>query len=761
MADGGADSPAPPSDNGGEFLLSLLHRRPYQQNNNRPEHQSYALDPAIAAVGPTVNAFPPSNWPSNGRDRPGTHTPHWPLAFSPPNLSPNLLGFSQFPLNPFPTNQFDGNQRVSAEVAYRLGLTGAGNHAIGLTGTGSHAMQSMVQPPPQSENRKLVFGSFSGDTAQSLNGLPNGNVKYDSNLISANHHEQHLRNPQSVVPNSIPDPNLSHLRNLHEHRGGFAGRGNWGPIGNNGRGVKSTPTPPPPGFSSNQRGWDRDLGSKDGDRVIGNFQRNHDKLSVDLSAEDERLRRLSIQNESRFNLSQQVDHPGPPMGTNLHSVSAADAEDSFSMLNKEARGGGQYKEESGQLSKGKKGGNVEFGPGDDELEDFGEDIVESLLLEDETDDKNAKDGKKKSREKESRVDNRGQWLLGQKLRMVKRYMACRNDIHRYDAPFMAVYKSLIPAEEELEKQKQLMAQLEKLVAKEWPHAKLYLYGSCANSFGFPKSDIDVCLAIEDEDINKADMLLRLAEILEADNLQNVQALTRARVPIVKLMDPVTGISCDICINNVLAVVNTKLLRDYARIDVRLRQLAFIVKHWAKSRRVNETYQGTLSSYAYVLMCIHFLQMRRPPILPCLQEMEPTYSVRVDNIRCTYFDNVDRLVNFGSTNRETIAELVWGFFNYWAYGHDYANTVVSVRTGSILGKREKDWTRRVGNDRHLICIEDPFETSHDLGRVVDKFSIRVLREEFERAAKIMHQDPNPCAKLFEPYLPGDNNGQAHN
>jgi len=67
-----------------------------------------------------------------------------------------------------------------------------------------------------------------------------------------------------------------------------------------------------------------------------------------------------------------------------------------------------------------------------------------------------------------------------------------------------------------------MAHLENLVAKEWPHAKLYLYGSCANSFGFPKSDIDVCLAIEGDDINKSEMLLKLAEILESDNLQNVQ-----------------------------------------------------------------------------------------------------------------------------------------------------------------------------------------------------------------------------------------------
>lgn len=68
------------------------------------------------------------------------------------------------------------------------------------------------------------------------------------------------------------------------------------------------------------------------------------------------------------------------------------------------------------------------------------------------------------------------------------------------------------------------------------------------------------------------------------------------------------------------------------------------------------------------------------------------------------------------------------------------------------KHDKDWTRRVGNDRHLICIEDPFEISHDLGRVVDKYSIRVLREEFERAAEIMQYDSDPWVTLFKPYLP---------
>ena len=82
---------------------------------------------------------------------------------------------------------------------------------------------------------------------------------------------------------------------------------------------------------------------------------------------------------------------------------------------------------------------------------------------------------------------------------------------------------------------------------------------------------------------------------------------------------------DITVNNILAIVNTKLLRDYAAIDDRLLQLVFVVKLWAKRRQVNDSYRGTLSSYCYVLMCIHLLQQRSPPVLPCLQAMQPTHT----------------------------------------------------------------------------------------------------------------------------------------
>lgn len=332
----------------------------------------------------------------------------------------------------------------------------------------------------------------------------------------------------------------------------------------------------------------------------------------------------------------------------------------------------------------------------------------------------------------------------------------REEFHRLDVEkctnnFLSIFQTLMPPKDEERRRKQLLATLDELVSGIWPEARLYLFGSCANAFGVCNSDIDVCLSIDGESSTRSEVVCTLADALKVKHMQNVQALTHARVPIVKYSDPTTGISCDVCVNNMLAVVNTKLLHDYAQIDVRLRQLAFMVKHWAKCRQVNETYRGTLSSYAYVLMCIHFLQQRKPPVLPCLQEMEPTYKVTVGDIKCAYFDRVDKLKGFGQKNKETLADLVTLFFDYWAFKHDYTRTVISIRTGKFISKVEKDWTRRIGNERHLICIEDPFEVSHDLGRVVDKHSIRVLRDEFQRAARIMRQDANPCTALFEPYI----------
>ncbi|KAI8021125.1 UTP:RNA uridylyltransferase 1 [Camellia lanceoleosa] len=634
MAGGGGDHfppPSPPPD-GGEFLLQLLQKPPRQPPT--PPHQipqppssaatppppspaqNLSHDPAVAAVGRSL-PLPP--FQSNGHDLPYNRPPPFrhPPPFAPHNFFPQ-----GFPQNPSPSHNLQFNRQLLTDDIRKLGFS----------------------EPVHRHEQKLMFGSFPCEIrnnegvsdgnmhrniapAAKIDGLSSKEREIGEGNRGINSLEVDFQNFPNISRN--PRSNSNAFQNQEQERRNSGSGGRWG---NSSSEVRR----PPPGFSSkpsnlgnwdsgNKRSFKHNVDrerSSFGDPSYGAF------TSKNEGAREQRLlpenRKIGGDLVAERKLSSKLDYPGPPAGSNLHSVSASDIEESSMELHGEI---GEHREKTRyRLEENMRRGG---GPGQSELDDSDERILGSSEIEDGSDDKKDRKQHKNSRDK---------------------------------------------------------------------------------------------------------------------------ALTRARVPIVKLMDPVSGISCDICINNLLAVVNTKLLRDYAKIDARLRQLAFIVKHWAKSRGVNETYRGTLSSYAYVLMCIHFLQQRKPAILPCLQGMEITYAVTVDNVECAYFDQVEKLSSFGSRNRESIAQLVWAFFNYWAYWHDYANDVISVRTGSILSKRGKDWTRRIGNDRHLICIEDPFETSHDLGRVVDKFSIRVLREEFERAAEIMQYDPDPCVTLFEPYVP---------
>ncbi|KAL0411915.1 UNVERIFIED_CONTAM: UTP:RNA uridylyltransferase 1, partial [Sesamum latifolium] len=738
--DGGRGD-VPPSVNGGEFLLRLLRKPPVSNTPFRspPPSGNFSYDPAVFSWN--YASSPPFAAQNYFQQNPNTN----------PTLNPDFpsrpTGYNccsdQFSLQPSVISVGDGT-RKSGFLTQNSGPGVAHQPELNLIfGSPNDAGNALHESVGQ---RSKLGNTYLGDDFR-MNRRLNG-FQMNSNAIHG------IRRGNSCISSAYEQQRNSNS----DARGELGQNGNYRSVA------------PPPGLSTEIKNV--------GNREYGN-RRTSDHNATEGKDNFGDLHKKSTR------LSNQLDSPGPPPGGSPHSVSAFDTEKS--ML--------KFRGEDGDTAKELRHGGQDKNSGHgvrNELDDKEDQLVGSLQFEDEVDDKS--DKKKHQRDKENfdsnskaeecnpfvveyrdrcgwwkpllyimtrdtisltqdyRSDNRGQWILGQRMRNLKWQTSCRSDIDRFNGPFLEVFESLMPSEEERVKQKQLLTVLEKLVSKEWPDARLYLYGSCANSFGFPESDIDVCLAIEDGNIDKREVLLKLADMLQLDNLQNVQALIHARVPIVKLMDPVTGISCDICVNNLLAVINTKLLRDYARIDVRLRQLAFIVKHWAKSRRVNETYQGTLSSYAYVLMCIHFLQQRRPAVLPCLQRMRTTYFASLDNVECSYFDQVEKLRNFGARNGEGVAHLVWAFFHYWAYCHDYVNDVISVRTGGTLSKRAKNWTTRVGNDRHLICIEDPFDVSHDLGRVVDKYSIRVLREEFERAAEIMQNDPNPFVALFEPYIP---------
>ncbi|OLN81276.1 Poly(A) RNA polymerase protein cid1 [Colletotrichum chlorophyti] len=181
-----------------------------------------------------------------------------------------------------------------------------------------------------------------------------------------------------------------------------------------------------------------------------------------------------------------------------------------------------------------------------------------------------------------------------------------------------------------------------------------------------------------------------------------------------------GVQCDINFAAHLALHNTLLLRCYSHTDPRVRPLALFIKHWAKVRGINTPYRGTLSSYGYVLMMIHYLvNVVQPFVCPNLQQLGPppppegmSPAGLEDNIMCRgrfvgfWRDEAEILrlaqMNQLNGNRDSIGQLLRGFFEYYAQngfmstypgrGYDWGRDVLSIRTpGGLLSKTEKGWT----------------------------------------------------------------------
>ena len=70
-------------------------------------------------------------------------------------------------------------------------------------------------------------------------------------------------------------------------------------------------------------------------------------------------------------------------------------------------------------------------------------------------------------------------------------------------------------------------------------------------------------------------------------MSKVICVSTAKVPIVKIFDPVLQLACDMNVNNTLALENTRMVKTYVEIDPRVRPLATIIKQWTKKRIVND------------------------------------------------------------------------------------------------------------------------------------------------------------------------------
>ncbi|XP_047272377.1 terminal uridylyltransferase 4 isoform X44 [Homo sapiens] len=265
------------------------------------------------------------------------------------------------------------------------------------------------------------------------------------------------------------------------------------------------------------------------------------------------------------------------------------------------------------------------------------------------------------------------------------------------------FDELSPPCSEQHNREQILIGLEKFIQKEYDEkARLCLFGSSKNGFGFRDSDLDICMTLEGhenaEKLNCKEIIENLAKILKRHpGLRNILPITTAKVPIVKFEHRRSGLEGDISLYNTLAQHNTRMLATYAAIDPRVQYLGYTMKVFAK------IFDG-----------------KQIP-----QRM-------VDGWNAFFFDKTEelkkRLPSLGK-NTESLGELWLGLLRFYTEEFDFKEYVISIRQKKLLTTFEKQWTSK------CIAIEDPFDLNHNLGAGVSRKMTNFIMKAFINGRKL--------------------------
>ena len=331
-----------------------------------------------------------------------------------------------------------------------------------------------------------------------------------------------------------------------------------------------------------------------------------------------------------------------------------------------------------------------------------------------------------------------------------------------------------------------------------------IYGSLVNGFPTNASDIDVVINLAQDaagevveelgelgevdsknviesSLSDSKNLIELNQLFEALTCElgpsdwTVAKIETARVPI--LVCKRGPVEVNISFNHRVVIANSALLAAYGSISPKVRELVVLVKHWAKQREVNDSLQGTLSSYAYVLLVVEFLQSFN--LLPNLQAPpaevipHPLPEVLMDNGRCSAWFLRPEDVEFSGyvtpfKTRLESASLKFLFVRFcerFLYKVNYVADIISIGGWCKPGSKKREYFLRETHKidaqlfrrRAWFTIADPFETGRYLGtsargsetlvkemvRAIDLTMEGAFEELFKKYSRSDRQRLPPC------------------
>jgi predicted nucleotidyltransferase len=173
-------------------------------------------------------------------------------------------------------------------------------------------------------------------------------------------------------------------------------------------------------------------------------------------------------------------------------------------------------------------------------------------------------------------------------------------------------------------------------------------------------------------------------------------VSQARVPVANFSDAnaVPSVDCDVIVNNLLGLYNSRMIREYVFFDAsgKIRAFIMLIKKFASKNRINVASEQTLSSYAWVIMALHLLL--RLGLLPNFQDDATLSAVPleertiVSGIDCTFVvpdpSSKAALSARRAIAATSVSQLLVKFFEYYTRVIDITQSCISLRNkGEVL------------------------------------------------------------------------------
>ena len=232
-------------------------------------------------------------------------------------------------------------------------------------------------------------------------------------------------------------------------------------------------------------------------------------------------------------------------------------------------------------------------------------------------------------------------------------------------PFVQFHNEIVefckiygPSEEDYEIRRKFFSKVKREIKFIWPDAKVKVFGSTATKLYLPMSDLDVVVRIPGFDKNSMKFVRKLQSRLARLSWTRSCEPIIAKVPIVKLEDTVSNLYMDISFNKSNGVAAVSFIKKYMTIYPEMHFLILVLKAFLKTRGLNETYHGGLSSYLITLLVISYLQ---------------------------------EISKYEMKRKLLLSEHLMNFFDLYGTKFNYRELGLSIRKGGFYFKRsDRDW-----------------------------------------------------------------------